>query len=71
VGDVVGPVLSGNALYVLKIIARNEPDPATVAAQVPAMRDRLLQQKVQAYIGYWFTQLKEKSEIEDLREASS
>ena len=70
-GDVVGPVLSGNSLYVIKIVGRNEPDPAAMAAKAPAMRDRLQQQKVQAYIGYWFTQLKEKSKIEDLREASS
>lgn len=70
VNDVVGPVLSGNSLYVIRIGGRNEPDAAAMAARAPAMRDRLQQQKVQAYIGYWFTQLKEESKIEDLREAS-
>jgi peptidyl-prolyl cis-trans isomerase D len=71
VNDVVGPVLSGNSLYVIKVVGRHEPDAAALAARAPATRDRLQQQKVQAYIGYWFTQLKEKSKIEDLREASS
>lgn len=70
-GDAVGPVDSGNAVYIISILGRNEPDTAAMAARVPATRDRLYQQKVQAYVGYWFNHLKEKSKIEDLREASS
>ncbi len=70
-GDVVGPVASGNSVYVIKIVARNEPTPAEMSTKIPAMRDRLYQQKVQGYVMYWFNALKESSQIEDMREASS
>jgi len=70
-GDVVGPVASGNMVYVIKITARNEPDAAAMSTKVAAMRDRLYQQKVQNYVVYWFNQLKENSKIEDLRDAQS
>ncbi len=69
-GDVVGPVESGNAIYVIQISGRNEPEPAVLSTKIPAMRERLLQQKVQNYVMYWFNQLKENSKIEDLRDAS-
>ena len=41
-----------------------------MSAQIPAMRDRLYQQKVQSYVMYWFNQIKDKAKIEDMREAS-
>ncbi|HEU4928699.1 MAG TPA: SurA N-terminal domain-containing protein [Candidatus Krumholzibacteria bacterium] len=69
-GDVVGPVESGSAVYVIRITGRSEPEPAVLSTQIPAMRERLLQQKVQSYVMYWFNQLKENSKIEDLRDAS-
>ena len=68
--DVVGPVESGSAVYVIRITGRSEPEPAVLSTQIPAMRERLLQQKVQNYVMYWFNQLKENSKIEDLRDAS-
>jgi hypothetical protein len=69
-GDVVGPVESGSAVYVIRITGRSEPEPAVLSTKIPAMRERLLQQKVQNYVMYWFNNLKENSKIEDLRDAS-
>ena len=69
-GDVVGPVESGSAVYVIHLTGRSEPEPAVLSTKIPAMRERLLQQKVQNYVMYWFNDLKEKSKIEDLRDAS-
>jgi peptidylprolyl isomerase/peptidyl-prolyl cis-trans isomerase D len=70
-GDVVGPVASGDALYVVKITGRNDPDPSEMSKRIPGMRYRLYQQKVQSYVMYWFNQLKENSKIEDLRDTAS
>jgi len=70
-GDVVGPVASGDARYVVKITGRNDPDPSEMSKRIPGMRDRLYQQKVQSYVMYWFNQLKENSKIEDLRDTAS
>jgi parvulin-like peptidyl-prolyl isomerase len=69
-GDVVGPVASGNMVYVIKVTGRKDPEPAAMQAKIPATRDRLYQQKVQSYVMYWFNQIKENAKIEDLREAS-
>ena len=69
-GDIMGPVESGSAVYVIHITGRNEPEPAVLSTRIPAMRERLLQQKVQEYVMYWFNQLKENAKIEDLRDAS-
>ncbi len=70
-GDAVGPVASGNVVYVIQITGRRDPEPAQMTRLVPGMRDRVYQQKVQSYVLYWFARLKEESNIEDLREASS
>jgi len=69
-GDVIGPVASGNNVYVIKVTGRKDPEMAAMSAQIPAMRDRLYQQKVQSYVMYWFNQIKDKAKIEDMREAS-
>ncbi len=70
-GDALGPVASGNAIYVIHIVGRGDPEPAFMSTKIPVMRERLYQQKVQTYVLYWFDHLKETSTIEDLREASS
>ncbi len=70
-GDVVGPVASGDAVYVIAIMGRSEPTPSELSKRIPATRDRLYQQKVQTYVMHWFNQLKENSKIEDMRDASS
>jgi peptidyl-prolyl cis-trans isomerase D len=71
VGETVGPVVSGNTVYVIAIVGRFDPQPEVLAAKIPETRNRLYQQKTQSYIAYWINQLKESSKIEDLREASS
>ena len=71
VDDVVGPIESGNFVYVIKITGRSTPDPSALSKKIPGMRERLLQQKVQNYVIYWFDQLRDNSKIEDLREVSS
>ncbi|HXV14922.1 MAG TPA: peptidyl-prolyl cis-trans isomerase, partial [Candidatus Krumholzibacteria bacterium] len=69
--DTVGPIASGNAVYVIHVTGRRDPEPARMSALIPGTRERLYQQKVQAYVLYWFAHLKETSKIEDLREVSS
>jgi peptidyl-prolyl cis-trans isomerase D len=70
-GEVLGPVVSGNTVYVIAIVGRYDPDQKVLKQKIPATRNRLYQEKTQSYIAYWISRLKESTKIEDLREASS
>jgi peptidyl-prolyl cis-trans isomerase D len=70
-GEVLGPVVSGNTVYVIGVVGRYDPAPEVLKTKIPATRNRLYQEKTQAYITYWISRLKETTKIEDLREASS
>lgn len=67
VQQAIPPILSGDAYYVLEVESRTQFDPKEYANQAPALRDRLLQQRVQTYVAYWYDQLKKKAKIQDFR----
>jgi peptidyl-prolyl cis-trans isomerase D len=69
-GTVSAPVESGNAVYVIRVDGRKDPDEAAYQAGAPQIRDRIYQQKVQAYVTYWYDNLRKQSTVEDFREAS-
>ena len=66
-GRVSPPIESGRRLYVLKVTYRGEFDGAAFAGQAAGIRDRLLQQKFQTYLSYWYADLRDNSDIEDYR----
>ena len=69
-GAVTAPVESGNAVYVIIVDSRKDSDEATFQTRAPQIRDRIYQEKVQAYVTYWYDELRKKSTIEDFRGAS-
>jgi peptidylprolyl isomerase/peptidyl-prolyl cis-trans isomerase D len=69
VGSVAAPVESGQSVYVLKVGGRRDPGQAEFNAGIGALRDELQRQRIQEYVMYWYTDLREKAEIEDLRGA--
>ncbi len=69
-GTLSAPVESGNAVYVIRVDGRQDPDEATFQARAPQIRDRIYQEKVQQYVNYWYAELRKNSTIEDFREAS-
>jgi len=64
------PVESNNAYYVFRVLQRSDVDEAEFASRAPAISDRLHQEKLQAYIGYWYEHLKENAEIKDYRDGA-
>lgn len=69
-GEFAPPVESGDAYIVLKVKERGELDTEDYKARIPAIRDQIRNQKIQAYVTYWYDQLREKSVIEDYRLSS-
>jgi hypothetical protein len=69
-GAVAAAVESGNAVYVLTVDGRRDPDEALFQARAPQIRDQIYQEKVQAYVTYWYDELRKQSTIEDFRDAS-
>ncbi|MCZ6767260.1 MAG: SurA N-terminal domain-containing protein [bacterium] len=69
-GEFAPPVESGDAYVVLKVEERGELDTEDYKARIPAIRDQIRNQKIQAYVTYWYDRLKEKSVIEDYRLSS-
>jgi parvulin-like peptidyl-prolyl isomerase len=68
-GQVAGPVESGNSVYVIRVIAHVEPPTSVFRSRAPALLEQVRQQKIQDYVMYWYNDLKEKSRIEDFRDA--
>jgi parvulin-like peptidyl-prolyl isomerase len=68
---VSAPIESGNSVYVLVVTGRKDPDQGAFAAKAGALRDAVYQQKVQEYVAYWYGNVKESSEIEDLRDTAA
>ena len=62
---------SGNSVYVLTVVGRRDPDQAAFSARATALREGVYRQKVQEYVTYWYTQIKDGSKIEDLRDAGT
>jgi parvulin-like peptidyl-prolyl isomerase len=69
VGTVAAPVESGNSVYVIRVEGRRDPDQADFSARAGALREQLFRNKVQEYVSYWYNDLREKSTIEDRRDA--
>lgn len=65
--DMSVPVESGGSIYVIHLLYRTKMDDAKFAQQADAIRQRLQQSKAQAYIAYWYDQLRKKAKIEDFR----
>ncbi len=68
-GMVGGAVESGNSVYVIRLIGRVSPATEVFKSRAPALLQQLRDQKIQAYVMYWYNDLKEKSKVEDLRQA--
>ena len=68
-GAVVGPIESGNSVYVIRLLGRVSPAAAVFKSRAPALLQQIRDQKTQTYVMYWYNDLKEKSKIEDLRQA--
>jgi len=69
-GSASPPVESGNAVYVIHVDGRKDPDEATFQASAAGIREQIFQEKVQAFVTYWYEDLRKRSTIEDFREAS-
>jgi len=63
------PVESDGIVYVTQLLYRSEMDVAAFEQQAEPIRDRLFQRKVQQYIAWWYDDLIEQGDIEDLRDA--
>ena len=66
-GSTPPPTLSGNAYYVLTLAERTEFDSEAFQDQASGINSRLLQQKVDDYVAYWYDQLRAEGDIEDYR----
>ncbi|HEX5132007.1 MAG TPA: SurA N-terminal domain-containing protein [Candidatus Krumholzibacteria bacterium] len=67
-GGVSPAVESGNAVYVIRVDGRKDPEEALFQARAPQIRDAMYRERVQAYVEHWYAQLREKSTIEDFRD---
>jgi parvulin-like peptidyl-prolyl isomerase len=61
------PIESNGVYYVFQVLARSEVDEELYAQRAPVINDQLHQEKVQTYVTYWYGQLRENAEIEDMR----
>jgi peptidyl-prolyl cis-trans isomerase D len=66
-GALSPPVESGGAYVVFKVLDRAPFDEEEYVSRASAIAERLRAEKVRAYIGFWYEQLKENAEIEDYR----
>jgi peptidyl-prolyl cis-trans isomerase D len=68
-GTVGGAIESGNSVYVIHLLGRVSPPGEVFKSRAPALLQQLRDQKIQTYVMYWYNDLKEKSKIEDFRQA--
>jgi len=68
-GTVSAPVESGSGVYVIKVVGRRDADQTEFTARAGALRDEIQRQKIQEYVMYWYNDLKDKTRIEDMRDA--
>ena len=67
-GALSPPVESGGMYVVFKVLERSPTDEEEYANRAAAITERLRTEKIRAYVGYWYQQLKENAKIEDYRE---
>ena len=61
------PIVSRGVYYVFRVLERSAVDEELFAQRAPAINEQIHQEKVQTYVTYWYTQLRENADIEDLR----
>ncbi|MGD8414440.1 MAG: peptidyl-prolyl cis-trans isomerase, partial [Candidatus Latescibacterota bacterium] len=61
------PVESAGAYVVFQLLDRSPVDEEAFIQRAPAIAQRLRQEKVRAYVTYWYEKLKENAKIEDYR----
>jgi hypothetical protein len=61
------PIESRGTYYIIQVLERSPVDEEEFENRAPAIGVRLRQEKVRAYLSYWYDQLKENAEIEDYR----
>jgi len=69
-GEFTPPVESGDAYFVVRVEERGELDTEDYRTRIPAIREQIRNQKIQAYVTFWYERLREKSVIEDNRLSS-
>jgi len=66
-GEVGPPIESRMSLVVVNLLSRGTIDPEDYQARTPAIRQRVLQRKVQVYSQAWYETLSTEADIEDYR----
>ena len=64
------PIEVDGQFVVLYLIERSETDPEDYKGRIPALKQAIRGQKIQAYVGKWYESLKAVSRIEDNRSQS-
>ena len=62
------PVLGNEAWYIIRVVSISSPDMNEFVAQRQEILDQLTQEETSRYLAGWYRDLREKVEIEDLRE---
>ncbi|UCG52434.1 MAG: hypothetical protein JSW58_02465, partial [Candidatus Latescibacterota bacterium] len=67
IGEICPPVECRGSYVVIHVVEKSAPDQTDYKARFATIRDRLEGQKIQAYVAYWYEELREQSQIEDYR----
>lgn len=66
-GSITPPVEMGGSFYVIKLLKREPFDEEDYREKMEDIGNRLYQQKVQEFLGYWYERLEKASKIDDYR----
>jgi parvulin-like peptidyl-prolyl isomerase len=67
-GEISEAFAGRRGYFIVKLLDRTDPDSTEYEAKKTAIRDRLLQEKRNRYLGEWMNALKEKADIVDNRD---
>ena len=67
-GETAPPVEWRHNMVVVRVISRTEIDPEDYKTKLPEIRQRLLQQKSQAYAQAWYQNKLAQAKIDDYRQ---
>ncbi|MFH1220110.1 MAG: peptidyl-prolyl cis-trans isomerase [Candidatus Eisenbacteria bacterium] len=70
-GQTSGAVESGNDFFVIRLDARQAPDPQNLGGSIGQIKMSLLGTKQQAFVTDWYTELLSKAKITDSRSAET
>jgi peptidyl-prolyl cis-trans isomerase D len=68
VGEISEAFAGQRGYFIVKLLDRTEPDSAQYQAKKATIRDQLLQEKRNRYLGEWMNTLREKADIVDNRD---